>query len=495
MISVKNKNIVNSFDKIQPGEARLERILSTAYKWADSGESSVEKVLRRTIKWKRLVPLTACLVGAIALSTFALSMVAEAKEYKEAVSFFGVNELTTHGLTRAEIKEVYRDITTGRFSSNKTAEILEKRVGGYEIAQNVYSKNDLENLWNSLKNAHLDSAYRIAYNESLDSNLGFDVLQSSDLNRVDSNGRVIWSATFDNLYIDRYVAHGEYVAVYGYEPTWSSAAPTIARVGLVRAGDGAVLWDDKLPTKFNWVYVKDVVFDADEITVFAEGDFKTAIILKYDQAGLCTVLAENILGGNIRQVVNLSDGYLARLGTVSGEERLVKISSDGTLTDVFAYSANDTEYFIVDMADFGGRVYLSTYAVPKLREDESSAGGRVEIAAILNEIFESQVWEVPTEELTKRMREHFSAVLLVCDTNSGIPQEFYSVSGSIGDVLKISDEGNLTWDVGGITDSLFSPATSSFTLAATCLVHRYEFDPSGNLISQGPTGEAFDFRR
>lgn len=497
MISMKNKRIVESFHKIQPGEARLERILDTAYERVNSEESSSGKIMKRAFCWKRLMPVAACLVAVITLSVGGYKVVAEAKEYKEAVAFFDTNGLTTAGLSRAEIKEVYRDITTGRFSSNKTAAMLEKHVGGYEITQSEPSPEDLENLWNKLKNARMDSIYKIDYNESLDSNLGFDILKNSVLSKRDTNGDIIWSVSFDKLYIDWYVAHGDYIAVYGNEPTWTSWMPTGARVALVKADDGTVLWDKKLATGYNQEHIKALVFDSDKLTVFAEGDFKRLIIMKYDFNGNGNVIAEHELGGRkfIQQVVKLDDGYLARLRAFDGEESLMKIGADGILTDTFTYASKDTEYFIVDMEEFKGRVYLSTYAVPKLEEGARYGGGRFEIEAILNEIFDKQDWEISNEELTKRMREHFSAVLLVCDTASGMPQEFYSVNGSIGDTLDITDNGNLTWSVGSITDSFFSPATSSFTIAATCRVYNYEYDATGNLVRQTRTDEVFDYRR
>lgn len=495
MISMKNKRIVESFQKIQPGEARLERILNTAYERVYSEESSLGK--KRASSWKRLMPAAACLAALITLSVGGYKVVAEANEYKEAVAFFDTNGFTTAGLSRAEIKEVYRDITTGRFSSNKTAAMFERHVGGYEITHSEPSPEDLKNLWNKLNNAPMDSIYKVDYNESPDSNLGFDTLKSSVLSKRDTNGDIIWSVTFDKLYIDWYVTHGDYIAVYGNEPTWTSWMPTVARVALVKAGDGTILWDKKIDTGYNREHITALVFDGDQLTVFAEGNFKRLIILKYDFNGNGNVIAEQELGDkkHIQQVVKLNDGYLARLRVFDGEESLIKIGADGKLTDTFTYTSADTEYFIADMEEFKGRVYLSTYAIPKLEESAGEGGGRLEIAAILNEIFAKKDWEISNEELTQRMRRHFSAVLLVCDTTSGVPREFYSVTGSIGDTLAIADNGNLIWSVGSITDSLFSPATSSFTIAATCRIYNYEYDTHGSLISQTQTDTVFDYRR
>lgn len=86
-------------------------------------------------------------------------------------------------------------------------------------------------------------------------------------------------------------------------------------------------------------------------------------------------------------------------------------------------------------------------------------------------------------------------MLLVCEPNAGKPQEYYSVNGSLGGKLSVSDTGNLLWDVESITSTFFSPATSSFTIGGTSYVFRYTFDTSGMLISQEKTGEVVNYRR
>ncbi len=69
MISMKNNRVVESFNKVMPGEARKERVLNMTFERAFSEESSSEKVvgMKKKFVWKRLVPVAACLVLAIAL--------------------------------------------------------------------------------------------------------------------------------------------------------------------------------------------------------------------------------------------------------------------------------------------------------------------------------------------------------------------------------------------------------------------------------------------
>lgn len=83
----------------------------------------------------------------------------ENSEYQNAIEFFELNELSTDHLTRDEIKEIYKDITSKEFKYRKTAEIIEnsikEKVPNYEIELgDVISKeiNDAWELWGSIRN-------------------------------------------------------------------------------------------------------------------------------------------------------------------------------------------------------------------------------------------------------------------------------------------------------------------------------------------------------
>ena len=148
------------------------------------------------------------------------------------------------------------------------------------------------------------------------------------------------------------------------------------------------------------------------------------------------------------------------------------------------------------MAEGGGRIYLSCYSGPK----QSDQYGRLqEIEGILKKIQErvkGQIsWDVPSEELTAMLRENYTAVLFRCDPDSGSPENFYSVKGSLGGRLYVDGAGYLEWDTESITSSFYSPATSSFTLGGNCKVFQYDFDASGSLVHQEDTGETVPYRR
>lgn len=89
------------------------------------------------------------LISIIGLSTYSIKV--EAKEYQNAVEFFEANELSLNGLTRYEIKEIYKDITTNKFEYKKTGEVIvesiKNKVPGYSIEIDNASSSKLISVW------------------------------------------------------------------------------------------------------------------------------------------------------------------------------------------------------------------------------------------------------------------------------------------------------------------------------------------------------------
>ena len=183
-------------------------------------------------------------------------------------------------------------------------------------------------------------------------------------------------------------------------------------------------------------------------------------------------------------------------GAFGAYAHLFKMDRQGTLTEEFTYEGEDCDYHLTDMAEFGGQVYLSAYAVPK----QSDEGGRHEIANVLDYVFAKAeasggLWEISSEELTPLVRDNYTAVLLRCDPEDGVPKTFYEVKGSLGGKLAVNDAGQLDWEVQSVTSTFYSPATSAFTIGGTCKVFRYTFGADGALLQQTDTGETVPYHR
>jgi len=84
-----------------------------------------------------LKPVLASLValGVLLSGATVYAAIAEARDYAAAVTFFNTNNLPLDGLSRSEIKHVYRDISTGTFTFGKTADVVTSSVSGYDLFQ------------------------------------------------------------------------------------------------------------------------------------------------------------------------------------------------------------------------------------------------------------------------------------------------------------------------------------------------------------------------
>ena len=144
------------------------------------------------------------------------------------------------------------------------------------------------------------------------------------------------------------------------------------------------------------------------------------------------------------------------------------------------------------MIEFDNKIYLTAYAVPRYSDKEY----KDERNAFIDYLDFNNYGKITSdEELTLAYKGFYTAILLVCDPSSGTPKEFYSVKGSLGGKLDLSDSGKLLWDVERITNTFYSPATSSFTIGGTCHVFRYTFNSSGLIVNQEKTGETTAFRK
>lgn len=453
--------------------------------------------------------LALCAILVLLLSGFSVyAIAAEGQAYKKAVTFFDEYDLSTEGLSRGDIKSIYRDISTGTFSYDKTATVIKNKIGGYTIEQAVPSPEDVENLWNRIIGKHMpylipggrvdgkDIAYQYHHAYKRDDSLGFDVFDYSTFEKY-VDGEKVWEARFDDFSISSFKAAGDAVFVYGNKSVWSSSQDSPAYIAMVDA-DGHIRWQQILENGFGWESIASVLPDKEEITIFSQGDSHNLCLTKLDYDGNVLSSHQSEMGNyGIWNAAKLEDGYIVQLGSyITGEfARIVKVGNDGAIADSFTYSSDNDDYYITDMLEYNGNIYLSGYSVPHLGKDEGDAGGRSDIAAILNYIFENNRMDITNEELTKLVREHFTAVLLVCDPASGEPHTFLSVGGSVGSKLAVSDQGHLLWDVESITDTYFSPLTSSFTIGGASYVYRYTFDEAGKLLRQEKTGELANFRR
>lgn len=460
--------------------------------------------------WKRWVTLAvSCFVFFVLIGGSVFAISAEAKEYNNAVQFFNDHELSAENLSRSDIKAIYRDITTNSFSYSKTGEVISKtfmkNVPGYQIPQEDPTPEEIANLWNYLNkifdkinNDSEKSGIYYKYNSTYKGELDINGVPNYDKSSFEKyyNQKLLWKIEFNNYFIDDYIIINDLIIIYGYNPVRYTSQIQFSWIAAVD-NNGNILWQKELHNGFNRESIIDVIDNGDNtLAIISRGEFSFLCIYQMDYNGNVLKFNKSEVGNyGISNATRFEDGYLLQLTSFypNIESKIILIDKDANIDESFAYESVDSIYFITDMIEYDNKIYLSAYSVPKI--SESSFGSRNEIAKILSYIYDNKLYQITSKELTPIMRENYTALLLVCDNKSGNPEEFYSVTGSLGAKLSYSESGQLLWDVESITSTFYSPATSSFTIGGVSKVYQYSFDNDGILIWQKDTGEVVPFRR
>jgi len=501
MISVKSDKIISSWNKIAPSDSADERMLSAILDQNRSARerkgAEIAKQTGHRMRHPKWGLIGACLALIMVVGSVTFAVAAEAEEYNNAVAFFEENGLSAEGLSRSEVKAVYRDITQKKFSYEKTAEVIRQAVPGWDIQQHEPIPEELAALWDKTVRMNAVSpagiSYRIDVRYIMDENRGFEVLEKSLLECC-RDGEMLWTAEFTDFYLEGYTDTENGIMVWGLNEVFGSGDTSCGWISFVDHS-GRIVWQRKMDHGFAYEYVAAILNNGDGTwAVFSRGDGKYLCLSSYSEDGTELDFHQTEVGNlGIWNAARLGDGYIVQLGNTTSHKTalLYKMDREGQITDSFSYEADDCEYYITDLTEYRGQVYLSAYAVPM----QNDGGGRHEIANVLDYISSEKKWDITSEELTPLVRENYTAVLLICDPGSGTPKTFYSVKGSLGGALSVNGSGQLEWNVESITAAFFSPATSSFTIGGNCSVFCYTFNAEGSLIGQKDAGDTVPYRR
>ena len=492
--------IIDQIDETYINEAvLLEKPENAGRKGMTASTEKISNNHGRRFVW---ILAAAALVLMISGGVTFVAVRAEAKEYEKAAAFFEENGLSPEGLTRAELKAVYKDITLKRFTYEKTAEVIRKSVEGFEIGQAEPTPEELAAAWD--RNVWKRTVSRRGYSYEVEV-----VNRKSDLWETDMldktiltcylEGSRLWTVELPNVYVDGYFHIEGGTVVWGTWPVFSTGA-SHAWISFVD-DSGEKTWRTTSLTNDSQRY-EHIVCAMDNgdgtIEVISHYDYKYIGLNRFDTSGkLLSVHTLETDNYGVRNAVRTRSGYLLSLSKWDMEETnlLCEVDENGKELDRYSITADDRDYFITDMVEFGGRTYLSCYGVPK----QSNEYGRREIRDILEKLWKRQdgsgTVDIPSEELTPMLRDNYTAVLFRCDPDGGSPENFYSVKGSLGGKLYVNGAGYLEWDTESITSSFYSPVTSSFTLGGVCKVFQYDFDLEGSLVHQEDTGETVPYRR
>lgn len=168
----------------------------------------------------------------------------------------------------------------------------------------------------------------------------------------------------------------------------------------------------------------------------------------------------------------------------------MQMDKNGTLSEAISYASEDRLYYIDDMIEYNGSVWISAHTVPRY-EDARSLPALSALSYVVRTYFDTnpsdslaahRTEDTVSPSLTEYARGQYEALLMRCDTKDGTPQEFYSVGGAFGGPLAVKNEA-LMWEVNNISAVILLASFASYVIYGTCHVHFYTFDQSAILTS------------
>ena len=501
------KSVSDILDACQPQE--LDGVLQNI--GADlPEEADAERIKRRAMQkagvsarrrtGRKIVLIAACI--ALVAATLVGCYVAEKVEYDNAVKFFDLNELDTEGLSRDDIKRVYRDITTDAFRYDDSYELLSQKsdtrqVEGVDISitNNANTLNDIDVLNSGFTDDRNHGAIpdKTSYfvGDEFEKNVG---------------GETVWRTKLPHCYEDYYLVDGKALiwGSYIYDEKHDYMHTSVA---LIDDKDGAILWEKTLDSKYHFDEYPEAVltddgriavltvatddrFSDENYLVFRELDMQGEVVKEHEQR------KDDICYSNF--LTPLSDGWLAEYDIVmSGggswvESYLIKFDNNGEIKKQWSFSQNDPkpegfQYEIADMIEHDGKLFISAQARPNV----STLYENADYENIPKDT--DSLADGFTDEWRDAAREEFSAVLLVFDSQNNKPKQFYSVGGAMAGDLRMDDNGDLVWQVGRIVKCGWAPWASSFQLYGVTRRYDYSFDSDKNLLRQERTNCYYSF--
>ncbi len=467
-----------------PEEADGDRIRALAMQKA--GVSPKRRALRKVA----LIAACITVVAAILVGCY----VAEKVEYDNAVKFFDLNDLDTEGMSRDDIKRVYRDITTERFQYDDSYTVLNREDYHVEgVAINI------TNNANNMNNGAIESLSVGQFGAVGHGDIPDDTLYFVD-DEFQKSGKNVWRTKLPHYYSDYYIAGGKALiwGSYIYDEAHDYMHTSVA---LIDDKDGAILWEKTLDSKYHFdedpqavltddgriavlTIATDDRFSGENYLVFRELDLNGKIVKEHEQR------TDDIYYTNL--LTPLSDGWLAVYDKVFcgggswTESYLLKLDKNGIIQNQWRFSQNDSDgysYEIADMIEHDGKLFVCAQA-------RSNCSTLYENADYENipENTDSLAYGF-TDKWRDAARKEFSAVLLVFEPKDNKPERFYTVEGAMAltDSLRVDDDGNLIWQVGRIVKCGWAPWANSYSLYGITRRYDYTLDSNKKLIKQDRT--------
>lgn len=472
-----------------------------------------KRVRRSSSTFRRILAAAACAALLLGAGAGAYAYAAAKKDYKNALTFFYENELSTEGLTKNEIKEVYRDFYSHSFDNDLTTDVLLNSrpdlVRGYEITGDASEWDttvpdtslsdyktpvyyEFERLYTDIEGTYNPQTH--AYRQQFDKSIF----------RKYHNSEKVWELSFQDIKIYGYygdpVDDSKPVLVYGTNVSTDDSKDEIVTL-IALDTDGTILWETVQNNTPGSDQIDAVLSNPDgSYTTFGRcaADNKQSgnclCVNKYSKNG--TPLSANTIDISdhiIENVALTESGYLMHLSSyvVTDFARVLKLDFEGNVVGDFSYESEEYDFYIADFCELNDTVYISGYTAPKIEKKVVAYGTR-EVLMLKSELSGKIIRS--HEELLDMFRGNFTAVLLACEPDSGSPKEFYSVAGSLGDEVYVAD-GSVCWFTKDIIDCSYSPqeikmigdvghVTSQTKLAILCRFYANIFNADGTFKEQ-----------
>lgn len=466
-----------------------------------SGAAAKKPAPRRRLRTVLAVCIPVLLL-ICGLSVYAAA--AEAEEYREAVEFFDENSIPTEGMTRGEIKAVYRDVTEKTYSYEKTLEILNDYSVEFRSAElGTLSKEELDLLWNEM--AHSDRV--LSYYEEKKERISYDVLYGDE--KKEENGIL----RYDRYLVKKENGQEKWRYLVPYEELEFVLPENIhaCENGVLLLGCiggygswkeyAAVLYLDKMGNRV-W-YHKDTegglaydtaVSDGEKIYLFGSGSsgkgaFKTVF----------TVL--DTKGNVLSEHHDTSDRYLRYMAAAKcGDKFFVRYFADsrsqigtwsenGEKLESYTYSEGGIDYAVKDLISVGGRVYLSADKPKDTYEEFCEKAMEIEREHFGDLVFETEksIPETDGQLLVLFSGQHTAVLLSVGE--DGTVGCAYEIPNAEPGTLSTDEEGNLLWQVIRYDRVLIAPpCLNSRRFDLDCTEFSFVFTPDGQLKEKKEIG-------
>ncbi len=166
----------------------------------------------------------------------------------------------------------------------------------------------------------------------------------------------------------------------------------------------------------------------------------------------------------------------AKDGHPGSEQAFFQINEDYEFDTSFAIQMENKNFLVDSVMEHAGKVYFSCTISPNEEEE----------LQLTSETLTS-------EERTQLCRELYTAVLLVFNAKTMLPEYYYFVEGASAGILRRGENGEMLWDVGsiyacGLNSSLRYDGQGGITPSPQEYIFCCTFDENGEYVSYEPIG-------